>query len=637
MMKKNLLHLLFLLGWLCLLLGSQQAAATHIVGGDMTYRCLGNDQYELSISIFRDCDTGIPWFGDSIQIEQRSGLTGTVIDRFVMYLGPQNDTLTISTPDSCLTIDSTACIHTTTYRDTITLPFLSNGYTLSYTICCRNRDIVNIVRPLSTRATYWTHIPSVALQACNGSPVYNQTPPVYLCVNKPLNVDYSATDPDGDSLVYELCTPTNTGINTSGFPPTSDVAGVTWQLPFTRTNMLGGNDSLRIDPQTGVLQGTPNILGIFLVGVCVKEYRNGVLLSITKRDFQHLVGSCTNNNIADFRFSKEDCNKTLTYDFEERTRLLSGGLSWNFDGLGNSGAADPSFTFPDTGSYVVQLMAGVGSLCPDTISKVIDITLDGLEISAVNDSSRCDLDTMQLLVQHQLDIDKDSVVYEWSPRTGVVGPSDQDSLTVFVSQTINYSVVATNNKGCKDTAFAQAVVVSTNPVLNIVANVDSIFLGQLVQLTATNNVLYQYTWTPDPALSDYTIHDPIARPRQSGTYYLTVQNIGIDGCTASDSITIIVKEAVCGLPVVFIPNAFSPNGDGRNDELIVEGNNITDLTLSIYNRWGERVFETNDQSIGWDGRFKGEDLPPDVYGYYLQGVCDDGSTLSTKGNVTLLR
>ncbi|MGH1339483.1 MAG: gliding motility-associated C-terminal domain-containing protein [Aureispira sp.] len=624
-----------IVGYLCLFLWSQQSWATHIVGGDMTYRCLGNDQYEVSINIFRDCDTGVPWFGDSILIERTFGLGGTVVDRFTMYLRQKNDTLPITSPDSCLIINTTACIHTTTYIDTIELPFNATGYTLAYRVCCRNRDIVNIEDPLWTRATYWTYLPPEALQACNSSPVFNETPPVYICVDKPLNINYSAVDPDGDSLVYELCTPTDIDVNTSGFPPTSDVGGIDWKPPFSRTNMLNGQDSMTIDPQTGIVRGTPNILGIFLVGICVKEYRNGVLLSITKRDFQHLIGDCRELNAADFEFSKPACNTTLTYNFRDRVQLTSGSLAWQFDTFGSSNNSDPSFTFPDTGSYAVQLVAGAGSLCQDTITKIVAVQLDGVEISAQGDSLRCELDTMLLTAINELSTDTDSLRYQWSPRTGILGVSNTDTLHVFIPQSQNYQVIATNNLGCSDTAYTAAVVVSRAPVLTITASADSIFLGQQVNLFATNDASYNYVWTANPTLSTTTAYDPTARPLQSTSYYLQVENT--EGCMTIDSIQILVKAPICGLPVVFIPNAFSPDGDGYNDELRVEGNNITTITLAVYNRWGEQVFETQDQGIGWDGRFKGTDLPPDVYGYYLQCTCDDGSTLKTKGNVTLLR
>jgi gliding motility-associated-like protein len=88
---------------------------------------------------------------------------------------------------------------------------------------------------------------------------------------------------------------------------------------------------------------------------------------------------------------------------------------------------------------------------------------------------------------------------------------------------------------------------------------------------------------------------------------------------------------------IFVPDAFSPNGDGQNDELFVYGNFITSLELRIFNRWGEEVFMTKDQGNGWDGTFKGKDLTPDVYGYYLRVECPPDKSYFTKGNITLFK
>jgi gliding motility-associated-like protein len=86
-----------------------------------------------------------------------------------------------------------------------------------------------------------------------------------------------------------------------------------------------------------------------------------------------------------------------------------------------------------------------------------------------------------------------------------------------------------------------------------------------------------------------------------------------------------------------VPNAFSPNGDLLNDGLFVRGNSIDELHFVIYNRWGEKVFETRDQSIPWDGTYKGKPLSPDVYAYYLEVRCFNGETYFEKGNISLIR
>jgi gliding motility-associated-like protein len=90
-------------------------------------------------------------------------------------------------------------------------------------------------------------------------------------------------------------------------------------------------------------------------------------------------------------------------------------------------------------------------------------------------------------------------------------------------------------------------------------------------------------------------------------------------------------------PLIGIPTAFSPNGDGENDILYVRGAAIETMDLKIYNRWGQLVFETTSQEIGWDGTFNGQPQPVEAYGYVLHATFIDGSEKLLKGNITLLR
>jgi len=111
----------------------------------------------------------------------------------------------------------------------------------------------------------------------------------------------------------------------------------------------------------------------------------------------------------------------------------------------------------------------------------------------------------------------------------------------------------------------------------------------------------------------------------------------LGACSGVDSITIIVEELVCGFPTVFLPNSFTPNGDGENDILFLRGDLIESMSLEIYDRWGEKVFESTDQSLGWNGTYKDREADSGVYVYILEAKCIDGQELSDKGNVTLIR
>jgi gliding motility-associated-like protein len=96
-------------------------------------------------------------------------------------------------------------------------------------------------------------------------------------------------------------------------------------------------------------------------------------------------------------------------------------------------------------------------------------------------------------------------------------------------------------------------------------------------------------------------------------------------------------EFACEDPYIFVPTGFSPNGDGSNDVLYVRGNFIEVLYFTIYNRWGEEVFSTTDQTKGWDGEYKGMLADPSVFVFYLEAKCADGQEYFKKGNITLMR
>ena len=126
----------------------------------------------------------------------------------------------------------------------------------------------------------------------------------------------------------------------------------------------------------------------------------------------------------------------------------------------------------------------------------------------------------------------------------------------------------------------------------------------------------------------------IAQPNtnKAGTYTLTVSDSL--GCTQIDTVTVFV-DILCG--EVFVPNAFSPNGDGQNDLLFVRGACITSMEFFVFNRLGERVFQTTDITIGWDGVWRGVPCENAVFSYVLTGTLLDGSEFSKKGNVSLVK
>lgn len=154
--------------------------------------------------------------------------------------------------------------------------------------------------------------------------------------------------------------------------------------------------------------------------------------------------------------------------------------------------------------------------------------------------------------------------------------------------------------------------------------------GQSVSLSGSGAL--SYIWTPPYNISSLTNPNVTVHPFQTTQYILTGYNSKT--CSSSDTVNVIIIPD-CG--EMYVPNAFSPNGDGHNDILFVRGICLESLTFMVFNRWGEKVFETIDQKVGWNGSYRGEDANTGVYVYRLEGKTYDGKGFSLKGNITLIR
>lgn len=154
--------------------------------------------------------------------------------------------------------------------------------------------------------------------------------------------------------------------------------------------------------------------------------------------------------------------------------------------------------------------------------------------------------------------------------------------------------------------------------------------GQSVQLNGFQ-ALY-YTWSPGSSLSCTSCPSPIASPSVTTNYVVTGYNS--KKCKYNDTLTVCIIED-CG--EMFVPNAFSPNDDGVNDKLYVRGKCLANFTFQIFNRWGEKVFETSRQDVGWDGNFNEEPMNTGVFVFRLQGTTINNEPFDMKGNVTLIR
>lgn len=167
---------------------------------------------------------------------------------------------------------------------------------------------------------------------------------------------------------------------------------------------------------------------------------------------------------------------------------------------------------------------------------------------------------------------------------------------------------------------------------------DIIDYGSSTTLLASGGV--SYSWSPATGLSSVSTASTVASPLQTTSYTVTVTNA--NGCTASDVVTVFVDLPPCDAAAVdlktLIPNAFSPNDDGVNDGLCIPKNPcIVKLTLMIYDRWGEKVYESSSLDQCWDGLLRGKKLDPAVFAYYFTVVFVDNTKGEGKGNISLIR
>jgi len=213
-------------------------------------------------------------------------------------------------------------------------------------------------------------------------------------------------------------------------------------------------------------------------------------------------------------------------------------------------------------------------------------------------------------------------VYNWN--NGKTGP------VISGLDTGTYIVTVTDKNGC--TAADTASVLLLPLPLAEAGTAQTIIPGQKVQLTASGGL--HYLWTPAASLNSATIYNPIADPNQTTNYHVIVTDV--NNCSAMDSVLITVTN--CEATQLFMPTAFSPNGDGQNDVLYLRGPDcITQLHLMIYDRWGELVFETSALENGWTGVFRNKMMDPAVFVYYLTATLSNGQQVNQKGNLTLLR
>lgn len=309
-----------------------------------------------------------------------------------------------------------------------------------------------------------------------------------------------------------------------------------------------------------------------------------------------------------------------------------GATTWQWTPLQDlscSSCANPVANPTLSTQYVVR---GTNNLnCSVTDTVVVNVVQPFKLIVSAND-------TICVGSQTQL-FASGATTYLWNPVSGLSNGTIANPIA-NPTTTTQYRVIGGDPYNCfADTAYV-SVAVGNYPTVDLGTG-TTVVAGTNITMNPilTNGPIKSYTWTPAINLSCSDCRQPVATINNNITYKLEVQNIY--GCKASD--TIIYKVTCEEASQVYIPNAFSPDGDGLNDVFMVRGRGIASVKyLRVFNRWGQLVFEknnfnANDAQMGWDGRVNGITANPDVYVYTAEMICTAGSTFIKKGNVTLVR
>jgi len=538
---------------------SSVSTATHIVGGEMNYTYLGNNEYTIRLDVYFDCQNGSPQAisqDATAFIGVFDGNTRSLISGFPREVSRRGPFRIIKTNYNCIVQAPNACVDQYYYEIKLTLPARTGGYYISFQRCCRNGSITNLSNPGGTGANYWTHIPdprTLSDGKHNSSAKFKELPPNFLCTNTPLKFDHSATDADGDSLVYELFHPFTGGDQNNPRPDNTINNGLLEQPPFSQitfsgtynsTNPINGNPPMTINPSTGYLTLTPTRVGQFVVGILVKEFRKGKLISSTRRDYQFNVQSCQVDVVASFFVPTFLCG--FKYKFQNQS-FSAQRYHWDFGIAGRtddtSNQNNPEITFPGPGTYKVRLFAYKNKCMDSFVGTILVVEPKLPKLPA--DTTICPGGSVNL---------KSSVVgdaYRWS--TG-------DTTNTITTKNSGLVWLEVRSKSC---AWRDSMVITVdNSKINAVG--DTVYCSNSAfsrTLTASNG-WQSYLWSTGESTQSITV-------TKTGTYRLVAKSVF--GCFTKDSVDIsqytpvqvvIDDTTVCpGKAITFLsqPNLTNPN------------------------------------------------------------------------------
>lgn len=331
-------------------------------------------------------------------------------------------------------------------------------------------------------------------------------------------------------------------------------------------------------------------------------------------------------------------NNTVTANIPEAAPICQGNkvllaaisnaetFAWTpTDGLNNSNILTPEASPSQTTVYTLTAATGI---CQQTVNTTVTVYPAPIA-DAGKDDTVCYGASTQL---HGTGGNS----YSWTPAIFLTDPSVADPGVNDPLTTTTYSLTVTDSNGCTSLHSGVVVVTVTPPPAIWIGNDTSILAGQPVPMEVVDingSGFTSFSWSPAAGLSDPTISDPVASPEESTIY--TVSASTAAGCQAQGTRSIKVYNSVAD---IFVPNAFTPNGDGRNDVLYARPVGIREFRyFAVFNRWGQRIFYTADPSVGWDGSTGGQYVNAATFVWMAAGIDYRGVLVERRGTVIVVK
>jgi gliding motility-associated-like protein len=538
---------------LVFLLSAQHSYADHLKGGWIKYTYIGESggsvQYKVSFYQYSDCSEPEKVDGSIFLAIYDAG---TLNEYYVDNIG-----LTTLTKESksdfgpCFQNPPTICYLVAEYTTVLSLPKNTGGYILAAQRCCRIAGIANVPVSNAVGLTYTITIPG-GNTSNNNSPVFDFNDANAICFNSPFTFDFSASDIDGDSLVYSLCSGLTGGSQDPEHtqpknPPPPPYQKIPYIYPYSGSQPMGA--SVSIDPKTGIISGkAPSQTGTYVVAVCVNEYRNGLYLSHTRKELHLDVSNCRfgGSELDPSYISCDGYNFTFTNKAGDNPNY---SYLWDFgiDSLNTdtSTLTHPIYTYPDTGTYHVKLKANNNLGCEDSAETEVKIfpgfaagfSVDGSCI--INPYSFTDLTTTKYGFV-------DSWKWFFGETGGIDDTTKNPAYTYTNSGEKTITLITTNSKGCIDTA-TKILDVTNGPDLSLnfrdtlICSIDTL---QLKSFSSTEGAVFN--WSPLYNIIGSSTSQPQVYPKQTTKYNV---NISYHGCVTNDSVIVnVIDKVALNLP-----------------------------------------------------------------------------------------